>query len=167
MSQSEESLQNSFVQQFNLMYSDYLVILSLSGISLNGSPKERAMVMQSAKKAGLINGIADLQLVLPHGVTLNLEFKRPDGKGVQSDSQKLMESSLHKLGHTYFIVDSIDLAFKLIANHTEYTDRNFAFNQLFQQFSGETALSQPFMFYTTGTSIESIKSDFRPLYHLE
>ncbi|RLE39947.1 hypothetical protein DRJ16_07645 [Candidatus Woesearchaeota archaeon] len=163
---TEKILQQSFVSQFRVMYPAYQLILSLSGTALHGTAQQRSQTVAQWKREGFETGIADLTILAPHGVSIHLELKKP-GKGVQSKEQKAMQAKLESLGHHYYLVDNLPDMWQAIANHTTTTDRLASFNQLFQQFSGETALSQPFLFYTSGTSIESIKSDFRPLYHLE
>ena len=162
---SEAAIQNTFVSMFNSFYPNWLVCLSLSGISLNGSPKERAMVMQSAKQAGLVNGLPDIQLALPDAVTLNLEWKRPDGKGVQSDDQKAVESKLHGLGHNYYVVNDIDIAFKLIADHTQQTDRAEQFSNFTAMLSQPT-LSEPFLYFPEGTPTVDVVAAVEPYYHI-
>lgn len=160
---SEATLQNTFYQMFTAFYPKYLFCLSLSGISLNGTPTERALVMKSAKSAGLANGLPDVQLALPNAVTLNLEFKKPSG-GIQSADQKHIESVLHSLGHTYYLVNSIDLAFQLIAEHTQHADRLSAYYQLTNQLP--PVLSEQFLYFPAGTPKPTVLSAVEPYFHL-
>ena len=63
------------------------------------------MLFRSAAP-GLLPGAPDLVVALPNGRVLWLEVKAP--KGVLSDNQVLVHERLGEIGHTVYVVRSID-----------------------------------------------------------
>lgn len=58
-------------------------------------------------------GIEDIQLYLPGGVTLMWELKKKGGK--QSPAQLLRESELLKLGHRYYVIQSLSQSIEILS----------------------------------------------------
>jgi len=162
--QSEAEFQRIFVQMFNFLYPECLVSLSLSGVPLLGSAKQKSQVMYEAKRAGLVNGLPDLTLYLPNAIALNMEFKRPDGSGKQSDEQILVEQQLNALGHTYYVIDNYELAWSLVSSYTSKAYRIEQFNKLTTDLPDIT--TEQFMFYPAGTNKSVITGTLKQYYHI-
>ena len=165
MTNSESLLQQTTVAMLRVLYPSLVLNLSLNGISLKGlSPTQRAQLIRQAKLEGMETGIQDLTIYLPNAVVLNIEFKRPKG-GVQSEDQKLIESKLTSLGHTYELVRSTKEVFALIA---EYTDPDFRRRQSTSLTIKvkDDFLSEPFMHWPKGTSIHIVNQQLKELYHI-
>lgn len=148
------------------LYPSLVLNLSLNGISLAGlSPKQKSQLIMQAKKEGLTVGIPDLLIYLPDGKVLNLEFKRPDGKGVQSDDQIVVQQQLTNLGHNYHLVSSVDHVFKALAEHTDPAFRADQLKSLvIPQSSGIT--TEQFLHWPVGTDISIIINKLMKLYYI-
>ena len=107
---TEATLQMTLVSILKQLYPDYVINLSLSGISLNGSAKENAQTMYFMVQQGFSRGMVDLLLYLPNGKVLNMELKTDKGK--QSADQVDVQQRLTKLGHNYYIIRTVYEAFK-------------------------------------------------------
>ena len=160
---SEAILQQTLVSMLKQMYPDYVINLSLSGISLNGSAKENAQTMYSMVQQGFSRGMPDLLLYLPNGKVLNMELKTDKGK--QSADQVDVQNRLTKLGHNYYIIRTVYEAFNAIAEHTEVYDRTFAYANLAISHN-DLYITKPFLHFATGTSLEVVQDALRNLYHL-
>lgn len=162
---SEDILQMTTVQMVRTLYPSLLINLSMSGVPLQGSAKTNAQVISKMKKLGLTTGIPDLLIYLPEGKVLNLEFKRPDGKGVQSADQVAVQQQLTNLGHNYYLVSSIDQVFAAIAEHTNTAFRADQLKSLdISQSSGIT--TEQFLHWPTDTDISIIIEQLHQLYHI-
>ena len=148
------------------LYPSLLLNLSLNGIPLNGlSPKQKSQLIMQAKREGMTPGTCDLLSYLPEGKVLNLEFKRPDGKGVQSDDQVAVQQQLTSLGHNYYLINSIDQVFAAIAEHTNTAFRADQLKSLvISQSSGIT--TEQFLHWPAGTDISIIIEQLEQLYHI-
>lgn len=147
MSNSESLFQQTFVSMIRDFYPDFVMNLSLNGISLNGlTPTQKSQLITQAKREGMEVGVQDISIYLPEGVVLNLEAKRPKG-GKQSPDQVIIQNKLSKLGHNYYLVRTPEEVFELIAKHTQINYRQKAFKQvdpiLIKRF-GETYVKQHF-----------------------
>ena len=160
---SEAILQQTLVSILKTLYPDYVINLSLSGISLNGSAKENAQTMYSMIQQGFERGMPDLLLYLPNGKVLNMELKTDKGK--QSADQIEVQNRLTKLGHNYYIIRTVYEAFNAIAEHTESSDRQLQFNQL-NISHNDLYITKPFLHFTTGTNLEIVQTTLKSLYHL-
>ena len=93
-------------------------------------------VMNSFRKQGaMYRGEADVRVLLPKGITLNIELKNPsvkDGEG-QSDDQKQYQKDLEALGHKYYLVNSSEKFFKIINDNLSLEYRQ----ELLENYSGE------------------------------
>jgi len=154
---SEETIQRTALSLVSALYPDFVISVSLNGITLPGTPEQKSRLMQSLKANFFRKGIPDVSIYLPDSVILNLEFKRPK-VGVQSDDQKQVELDLRKLGHNYHIVTDTNSVFAAIAEHTELTYRQFCFRSLDQ--------SQPIPPFPPGTPWSVIEPQLKSLYHL-
>ena len=160
---SEAILQQTLVSILKTLYPDYVINLSLSGISLNGSAKENAQTMYSMVQQGFSRGMVDLLLYLPNGKVLNMELKTDKGK--QSPNQIDVQNRLTKLGHNYYIIRTVYEAFNAIAEHTEVYDRTFAYTNLAISHN-DLYITKPFLHFATGTNLEVVQDTLRNLYHL-
>ena len=160
---SEAILQQTLVSMLKQLYPDYVLNLSLSGISLNGSAKENAQTMYSMTQQGFERGMPDLLLYLPNGKVLNMELKTDKGK--QSADQVDVQNRLTKLGHNYHIIRTVYEAFNAIAEHTELSDRFEQRNKLVIHHNG-LHITKPFLHFNVGTSLEVVQDTLRNLYHL-
>ena len=161
---SEQILQQTTVTMIRTLYPSLLLNLSLNGISLAGlSPKQKSQLIMQAKREGLTVGIPDLLIYLPDGKVLNLEFKRPDGKGVQSADQVAVQQQLTNLGHNYYLVSNIDEVFAAIAEHTNPAFRADQLKSLdIPKSSGIT--TEQFLHWPAGTDISIIIEQLHQLY---
>ena len=166
MSNSESILQMTVVSMLRTLYPSFLLNLSLNGISLAGLlPKQKSQLIMQAKREGLTTGTPDLLVYLPDGKVLNLEFKRPDGKGVQSDDQLVVQQQLTILGHNYYLINSIDQVFAAIAEHTSEAFRADQLKSLdIPQSSGIT--TEQFLHWPAGTDISIIMDELMKLYYI-
>ena len=165
MSDLESTLQQTTVAMIRTFYPSLVLNLSLNGISLDGlSTAQRAQLIYQAKLEGMEPGIHDLTIYLPDSKVLNLEFKRPKG-GKQSPDQKMIESKLTLLGHNYYLVNSSQKVFMLIANSTTTAFRLEQFNLLnVPEFNG--VLIEEFLYWPKGTPIHVVNKQLKELYHL-
>ena len=163
---TEAILQMTVVSMLRVIYPSLLLNLSLNGISLAGlSPKQKSQLIMQAKKEGMQVGIPDLLIYLPEGRVLNLEFKRPDGKGVQSDDQVAVQQQLTSLGHNYYLVSSVDHVFAAIAKHASPEFRADQLKSLvIPQSSGIT--TEQFLHWPAGTDISIITNELMKLYYI-
>lgn len=165
MSDLESTLQQTTVAMIRTLYPSLVLNLSLNGISLNGlSTTQRAQLIRQAKLEGMEPGIQDLTIYLPDSQVLNLEFKRPTG-GTQSPDQKRIESRLTSLGHNYELVRSAKEVFALIAEYTDPAFRRRQFTTLTIPVKDDV-LSEPFIHWSKGTSIEVVNQQLKELYHI-
>ena len=160
---SEAILQQTLVSILKTLYPDYVINLSLSGISLNGSAKDNAQTMYSMVQQGFSRGMPDLLLYLPNGKVLNMELKTDKGK--QSADQVDVQNRLTKLGHNYYVIRTVYEAFNAIAKHTEVYDRTFAYANLAISHN-DLYITKPFLHFATGTNLEVVQDTLRNLYHL-
>ena len=160
---SESTLQITLISMLKTLYSDYVINLSLNGISIPTDIKTKTLIINQMKKEGMEKGMPDLLLYLPNGKVLNMELKTDKGK--QSADQVDVQNRLTKLGHNYYIIRTVYEAFKAIAEHTEIYDRQFQFNQLIISHN-DLYITKPFLHFATGTSLEVVQDTLRNLYHL-
>ena len=166
MSNSESILQMTTVSMLRTIYPSLLLNLSLNGISLAGlSPKQKAQLIANAKKEGMQTGVPDLLIYLPEGKVLNLEFKRPDGKGVQSNDQLAVQQQLTKLEHNYYIVSSVDHVFAAIAEHISESFRKSEYLALRVTLT-DAVLTESFLHWPIGTTWHTIAEQLEQLYHI-
>ena len=162
MSQSESLIQSTTVSMLNLLYPDFVLNLSLNGISLAGlNARDKAQLIRQAKLEGLQNGVQDLSIYLPESIVLNLEFKTNIGK--QSSEQVLIQSKLTKLGHNYHLVRTPYEVFDLIAQYTELTYRVQCMSELAIP-SDSTKLTEQFLHFPKGTELAEVHRLLRSLY---
>lgn len=113
----ESELQQECVEWFRETYPQYacLLIASLNGAKLPGSPRKRAATITRLKAEGMVPGTADLFLAVPaHGSPgLWLEMKVP-GNG-QQESQKEFQAAVEAAGYPYAVPKSLD-AFRAAIN---------------------------------------------------
>ncbi len=165
MLMSEELLQRTIIQLIRTLYPDLVINLSLNGVSLEGlSADQRARLINQAKAQGMTPGIPDLLIYLPEGKVLNLELKTAKGK--QSKEQIDMQNKLEALGHTYYIIRGIYEPFKLIIEHTSLEYRKRTYNALLSALPSQS-ITEPFLYYTAGTEVQTIMQDLSKLYYLD
>ena len=160
---SESTLQITLISMLRTLYSDYVINLSLNGISIPSDIKTKTLIINQMKKEGMEKGMPDLLLYLPNGKVLNMELKTDKGK--QSPDQVDVQNRLTKLGHNYYIIRTVYEAFNAIAEHTEPSDRQLQFNQL-NISHNDLCITKPFLHFATGTSLEVVQDTLRNLYHL-
>ena len=164
MSQSESLIQSTTVSMLNLLYPDFVLNLSLNGISLAGlNARDKAQLIRQAKLEGMEPGVQDLSIYLPESIVLNLEFKTDVGK--QSANQEDIQDKLIKLGHNYHLVRTPYEVFDLIAQYTEPSYRSFAFSNLVIP-SDSTKLTEQFLHFPKGTELAEVHKLLRSLYHI-
>ena len=160
---SEATLQITLISMLRTLYSDYVINLSLNGISIPTDIKTKTLIISQMKKEGMEKGMPDLLLYLPNGKVLNMELKTDKGK--QSADQVDVQNRLTKLGHNYYIIRTVYEAFNAIAEHTEPSDRRHQFNQL-NISHNDLYITKPFLHFAIGTSLEVVQDALRNLYHL-
>ena len=166
MTSSESILQMTAVSMLRTIYPSLLLNLSLNGISLAGlSPKQKSQLIMQAKKEGMQVGIPDLLIYLPEAKVLNLEFKRPDGKGIQSSYQVEVQQQLTNLGHNYYLIRSVYEVFTAIAEHTSETFRKSEYTSLSVPLT-DAVLTESFLHWPIGTTWHTIAEQLEQLYHI-
>ena len=160
---SESTLQITLISMLRTLYSDYVINLSLNGISIPTDIKTKTLIINQMKKEGMEKGMPDLLLYLPNGKVLNMELKTDKGK--QSADQVDVQNRLTKLGHNYYIIRTVYEAFNAIAEHTEVYDRQLQFNQL-NISHNDLYITKPFFHFATGTNLEVVQDTLKDLYHL-
>lgn len=162
---NESLLQQTTVNMIKTLYPSLVLNLSLNGISLNGlSSIQKSRIIRQAKLEGMEKGIQDLSVYLPDSQILNLEFKRPKG-GTQSKDQKLIESKLQYLNHTYYLVRTPTEVFKLIANNTSTIFRKQEFNSLNIPTDGNI-LTNKFLYWPKKTKLKLVEEQLKKVYHI-
>ena len=160
---SESTLQITLISMLRTLYSDYVINLSLNGISIPTDIKTKTLIINQMKKEGMEKGMPDLLLYLPNGKVLNMELKTDKGK--QSADQVDVQNRLTKLGHNYYVIRTVYEAFNAIAEHTEVYDRTLAYANLAISHN-DLYITKPFLHFATGTSLEVVQDTLRNLYHL-
>lgn len=84
----------------------YRVVASVNGAVLAGTPKQRAIQMNSLKKAGLCVGFPDLTVYGGGRRIGHIEVKL-EGES-QSDAQETCQQWLEAMGHSYAVCRSVD-----------------------------------------------------------
>ena len=164
MNQSESLIQSTTVSMLNLLYPDFVLNLSLNGISLAGlNARDKAQLIRQAKLEGMEPGVQDLSIYLPESIVLNLEFKTNTGK--QSPDQVLIQSKLTKLGHNYHLVRTPYDVFDLIAQYTELTYRVQCMSELAIP-SNSTKLTEQFLHFPKDTELAEVHKLLYGLYHI-
>lgn len=164
MNQSESLIQSTTVSMLNLLYPDFVLNLSMNGISLAGlNARDKAQLIRQAKLEGMQPGIHDLSIYLPNSIVLNLEFKTNVGK--QSPDQVLIQSKLTKLRHNYHLVRTPYDVFDFIAQYTELTYRVQCMSELVIP-SDSTKLTEQFLHFPKGTELAEVHRLLRSLYHI-
>lgn len=95
-----------------------------------------------------------------------MEWKRPDGKGVMSESQKDIEQKLLALGHNYYLIDSNKKAWACIKENTTVDYRRECMNKLVKGFN-KPNITKPFLMFPIGTSTDSIVEILEEKYQLK
>ena len=160
---SESTLQITLISMLRTLYSDYVINLSLNGISIPSDIKTKTLIINQMKKEGMEKGMPDLLLYLPNGKVLNMELKTDKGK--QSPDQVDVQHRLAKLGHNYYIIRTVYEAFNAIAQHTTESDRLEQRNKLIIHHNG-LYITKPFLHFAVGTNLETVKDTLKNLYHL-
>jgi hypothetical protein len=155
---SESILQQTIVSLVTNFYPEFVINLSLSGIQLNGTAKQKSQIMQQMRREGFRRGLPDLTLYLPDGVSLQLELKTDKGK--QSDDQILVESQLKHLEHNYNIIRTVQSVFDLIIINTPLDYRTKQFDLLLKTIPS----NGQFLHYPAGTPISTIKEYLKPYF---
>lgn len=164
MSQLEAFIQMTTISMLRTLYPDFVINLSLNGISLNGlSAKQKSQIIAQAKKEGMENGIQDFSLYLPNGRILNLELKTSTGK--QSPDQLAIQAKLIALGHNYHIIREYQQVFALIAQFTTQSYRLECFNNISYKHSNDKLTSQ-FLHWPIGTDVTEVTIELQKLYHI-
>ena len=161
---TESMFQQILVQQVRILYPDVVINLSMNGVLLPGTPKQKAQIISQMQKEGMLKGAPDLSLYLPEGKTLNLELKRSDGRGTQSDSQKEVAKALRVLDHTYYIIDSFDKAWDAIADNTTEAYRTECLNALVD--GSKPKLIEDVLMFSKGTPTVEVISFLKEKYRL-
>jgi len=164
MSQLEVYLQMTIIAMLRNLYPDFVINLSLNGISLNGlSSRQKSQIIAQCKREGMENGIQDFSLYLPEGHILNLELKTTKGK--QSVDQLAIQAKLEALGHTYHVIREYREVFALIAEHTSKSYRRTCFTNItYKQANGK--LTEQFLHWPIGTDATEVSNELYKLYHI-
>ena len=163
--QSEEDFQRTSLEQVKFFYPEFVINVSLNGINLSKlNSTDRYKLINQLKQNHFEKGLPDVDLSLPEGKTLHLEYKKPSG-GTQSNEQKDIEQQLTKLGHSYTIIEDNDTLFKLIADNTSEMYRIKQFKEQTKDMVGDT-LTKSYLFYPVGTKTDVVTSMLLDKYHL-
>lgn len=83
----------------------FRIVASANGAQLAGTPRQRAMQMNSLKASGLCVGFPDITIYADGGRVGHIEVKLEGEK--QSDTQREVEEWLGVFGHDYAVCRSI------------------------------------------------------------
>jgi hypothetical protein len=109
--QSESQLQSAIVQI--LRFNNILVFSIPNGIFFNALGKSKFTYMNKLKREGFLAGASDL-VILTKKQPYFVEIKTKNGK--QSDTQKLFQENVKKLGYQYLIWRSHEDAEDFVKN---------------------------------------------------
>ena len=130
----ESTLQTTIFTTISHLYPEIKFISSMNGLDIRGPlsaitvngkriPKEEVTkaigkIVHGLKKQGsMLKGEADFRLLLPKGITLNIELKVKDN--VQQTSQIEYEQDLKELGHHYAVCYSLSQTLAIINEHLD------------------------------------------------
>ena len=160
---SESILQITLVSMLRTLYPDFVLNLSLNGISLPVSPKLRSQIIAQCKREGMENGIQDISIYLPESIVLNFELKTDKGK--QSNDQIAIQNKLNTLGHNYYIIKDVYTAFAIIAEHTSKEYREDIINQIpIPQENNK--LTEQFLHFPKGTDLTEVNKLLMNIYDI-
>ena len=100
MKHQESTLQTQCVKWFRLQYPNLIIYATPNGGSRNSIEAKRL------KAEGVLAGVADLTVLLPHGKILYIEMKVKGNK--QTPNQKTFQQKAEALGHTYYVCYSFE-----------------------------------------------------------
>lgn len=103
----ECQIQSQCVQWFRFQYPEFIIF------STNNEACFRRITYFNS--LGLLNGVSDLIILLPHGKTLFIEMKNK--KGRQREEQKTFQEKVEGLGFHYFICRSLEQFQEIINNN--------------------------------------------------
>ena len=162
----EEEFQRIWLQQFITFYPDAVVHVSLSGIDLSGlDSTTRHKLVTKLKQQHWVKGIQDVTIYLPDKV-INMEWKRPDGKGVMSEFQKEIKQKLLALGHNYYLIDSNEKAWACIKENTTVEYRRRSMEKLISTLNSPK-ITEPFLMFQVGTATKDIVEILEEKYQLK
>jgi len=96
----ESQLQQMCVRYFRYVYPQYVIYATPNGGFRNSIEAKRL------KEEGVLAGVADLTVLLPHGKILYIEMKVKGNK--QTPNQKTFQQKAEALGHTYYVCYSFE-----------------------------------------------------------
>ena len=96
----ESQLQQMCVRYFRYVYPQYIIYATPNGGTRNPAEAKRL------KAEGVLEGVADLTIVLPQGKSLYIEMKIKGNK--QTEHQKDFQQKAEALGHTYAVCYSFE-----------------------------------------------------------
>lgn len=70
----------------------------------------------------MVSGLPDIVVCL-NGRFIGIEVKRPDGKGIQSDVQKVQEESIKRAGGIYILADDFEETKRRLIEYEHTIDR--------------------------------------------
>lgn len=111
MKHLESKIQKTVVQYLRLE------LRHIGGIvyAVPNGDKRDEIVAARLKQEGVLAGVADLHILLPGGKIVFVEMKTK--KGVQSQNQKIFQSTVEELGFEYLIWRSIDDAISWVKSN--------------------------------------------------
>jgi len=105
------------------------IVASTNGINLsNLNPTQRAIIIKTMKEQGFIKGFTDLEIILPKGITLYIELKKPGRVGGLSKEQVEFRDDLIRLEHKVYCTNDLNEFFKIINSHLTKEYREELFN---------------------------------------
>lgn len=100
--------------QFQQAVVRYLRLNNIFVFSVPNGVKLKLTQARIAVAEGLSRGCSDVIVLLPKGRAVFVEFKNPNGKGRQSDSQKEFEQKVKELGFEYYVWNNWDIVEKFV-----------------------------------------------------
>lgn len=162
---NEAILQQTTVKMITEFYPEFLIILSLSGTQLNGTPQQKAKILNTWKEQGFRKGLPDFTLCLPEGRVIHIELKTPNGTGVQSKDQKEVETKLIYLDHKYYLCNSTQCVFDAINKNLplDYSKRRL--DKLLKEIPQDDNISkESFLMFSARTPIDIIKESIQQYF---
>lgn len=113
----ESDLQQVCVKWFRLQYQNIMIISSLNGAMLSGTPIQRAIKWKRLEREGAVSGVADLQVICRNLTKNGLFIEMKTEKGKQSDNQKAFQKYCEKYSYQYSICRSLDEFVKVVTDY--------------------------------------------------
>lgn len=120
MNQEEHNIQAACVRWFNIQWPEYRGLLFAIP---NGGARSKATAGK-LKAEGVVQGVADLILLVPHIPEHALCIEMKTAKGRQSPEQKAWEKKVEEFGYKYAVCHSLDEFMAVVNGYLQQSGEN-------------------------------------------